>query len=125
LGHNNKLLKGREGGEGGTSSKKVRKKVQKSSKKSLKKVFNSRYPRKMGSPYQKKSNFWTKFFLQPPETQKTKNRNKKNCLTKLCARAPSTQRANIGGQGEIGTPALWDVTIFQKLIPNDSPGPIT
>jgi hypothetical protein len=35
------------------------------------------------------------------------------------------KRANNGGQGEIGTPALWDVTIFQKLIPNDSPGPIT
>jgi hypothetical protein len=25
-------------------------------------------------------------------------------------------RANTGGQGEIGTPALLDVTIFQKLI---------
>jgi hypothetical protein len=35
------------------------------------------------------------------------------------------QRANTGGQGKIGTLDLWDVTIFQKLIPNDSPGPIT
>jgi hypothetical protein len=33
-------------------------------------LFNSRNPRRMGSPYQKKSYFWTKFFLQPPETQK-------------------------------------------------------
>jgi hypothetical protein len=30
------------------------------------------------------------------------------------------QRANTGGQGEIGTPALWDVPIFLKPTPNDS-----
>jgi hypothetical protein len=31
-----------------------------------------------------------------------------------------TQRANTGGQGEIGTPALRDVPIFLKPTPNDS-----
>jgi hypothetical protein len=31
-----------------------------------------------------------------------------------------SQRANTGGQGEIGTLALWDVPIFLKPTPNDS-----
>jgi hypothetical protein len=34
--------------------------------------------------------------------------------------ATVAQRANTGGQGEIGTPALWDVPIFLKPTPNDS-----
>jgi hypothetical protein len=34
--------------------------------------------------------------------------------------AMAAQRANTGGQGEIGTPALWDVLIFLKPTPNDS-----
>jgi hypothetical protein len=52
--------------------------------------FHSDYPRNMGTPYQKKSKFWTKFFLHPPETWKnTKVGTKKKFAQQKFARAHS------------------------------------
>jgi hypothetical protein len=58
--------------------------------------LNSEYPRRMGSPYQKKSYFWTNFFYSLLRPKKYQKRNTFFLLNKISsARALKFHSSNI------------------------------